>query len=105
MTDLKLPAQMLAPTGSLRASINVGNPVLARRDAPGAAPYGVSIDIAKALADRLGVGIEFMVFDAAGKSVDAVANGEADVGFFAIDPKRGEDVYAIVDKSLIQVNA
>ena len=92
MTDLKLPAQMLAPTGSLRASINVGNPVLARRDAPGAAPYGVSIDIAKALADRLGVGIEFMVFDAAGKSVDAVANGEADVGFFAIDPKRGETI-------------
>ena len=92
MSDLKLAVQMLAPTGTLRASINVGNPVLARRDTPESTPYGVSIDIANALANRLGVGVEFIVFDAAGKSVDAVAKGEADVGFFAIDPKRGEAI-------------
>ena len=40
----------LAPTGKLRASINVGNPILAKRDGPNATPYGVSIDLAQQLA-------------------------------------------------------
>lgn len=85
-------ARLLAPTGTLRASINLGNRVLARRDSPDNAPYGVSIDIARALAGRLGVGVEFVVFDAAQQSVEAVARGEADIGFFAIDPRRGESI-------------
>lgn len=84
--------QQLAPRGRLRASINLGNPVLARRDAPDAAPYGVSIDLASALAERLGVGLDFVVFDSASQSVDAVADDRADIGFFAIDPKRGETI-------------
>ena len=85
-------AHLLAPTGKLRASINLGNPVLARRDSPEKSPYGVSIDLARALAQRLGVGIEFVVFNAAQQSVEAVARDEADIGFFAIDPKRGEAI-------------
>ncbi len=83
---------LLAPQGKLRTSINIGNAVLSRRDSPDGDPYGVSIDIAQALAAQLGVGIEFLVFDSARLSVDAIANGTADVGFFAIDPKRGESV-------------
>jgi len=83
------PAKSFAPTGKLRASINLGNPVLARRDSPVETPYGVSIDMARALANRLGVEIEFVVFDSASLSVDAVTNDQADIGFFAIDPKRG----------------
>ena len=79
----------LAPTGRLRAAINTGNPVLASR-AGEAPPTGVSVDLAQALAQRLGVPLELVVFDAAGKSVDAVKAGLADVGFFAIDPLRGE---------------
>jgi ABC-type amino acid transport substrate-binding protein len=58
-------ARRLIPTGVLRASINVGNPVLVRRDSSTDPPYGVSIDIAKELAERLGVGIEFIVFESA----------------------------------------
>jgi polar amino acid transport system substrate-binding protein len=85
-------ASLLAPSGTLRASINVGNRVLARRDAPGELPYGVSIDMARALAERLEVAIAFIVFDSASQSVEAVADGRADVGFFAIDPKRGESI-------------
>jgi polar amino acid transport system substrate-binding protein len=81
----------LAPTGRLRASINLGNPILANRDAQGH-PAGVSIDLANGLAAALGVGIDLVVFDAAGKSVAAVAAEEADVGFFAIDPLRGEGI-------------
>jgi len=92
MISVEQAAKLFAPTGVLRASINVGNPVLARRDSPDAQPYGVSIDMARALAERLRVGVEFVVFDSASQSVDAVANGQADIGFFAVDPKRGESI-------------
>src|SRR6185369_10306868 len=61
----------LAPTGRLRASINLGNPILAKRDAVTGQAAGVSVDLARALADRLGVGIELTVVEAAGKSVEA----------------------------------
>ena len=77
-----------APTGTLRASINTGNPILAGRGADGQ-PAGVSIDLARALAAQLGVPLELVVFDAAGKSVQAVTQEQADIGFFAIDPLRG----------------
>ncbi len=92
MMTLEKSIEVFAPLGRLRASINVGNPVLARRKAPGEEPYGVSIDIARAFAERLGVGIEFAVFDSASQSVDAVAKEQADIGFFAVDPKRGESI-------------
>ena len=92
---MNLPAsivQAFTPTGRLRASINLGNPILAGKDPASGAPQGVSIDLARAFAQRLGVELELVVFDTAGKSVDAVAAEQADIGFFAIDPKRGEHI-------------
>ena len=80
-----------APEGTLRASINFGNPLLANVDASGQ-PFGVSVDLARALAQRLGVDIELIVFNTAGKSVDAVIEQQADVGFFAIDPLRAAEI-------------
>jgi len=85
-------APKLAPTGKLRASINLGNPILANADKQTGRPFGVSIDLANELAKRLGVDIELVVFDSAGKSVDAVTNEQADIGFFAIDPLRGAGI-------------
>ena len=82
----------LAPTGTLRATINVGNPILAGIDETTGAPYGVSVDIARELAQRLGTPLECVVVDAAKKSVETVASGRADVGFFAVDPVRGADI-------------
>ncbi|MGA4396962.1 ABC transporter substrate-binding protein [Ralstonia nicotianae] len=81
----------LAPTGALRASINLGNPILAGLDAQ-RQPAGVSVDLANALAQRLGVALELVVVDAAGKSVDVVSQEQADVGFFAIDPCRAASI-------------
>jgi len=88
-TDL---IRAFAPTGTLRASINLGNPILANKNPSTGEPFGVSIDLANAFAKRLGVGIELVVFDAAGKSVEAVKGEQADIGFFAIDPLRGEGI-------------
>ncbi|PVX70725.1 ABC transporter substrate-binding protein [Paraburkholderia unamae] len=79
------------PTGKLRASINLGNPILAGTDASGA-PAGVSVDLARAFAATVGVALELVVFDAAGKSVQAVSEERADFGFFAVDPLRGETI-------------
>ncbi|MDT0136876.1 ABC transporter substrate-binding protein [Acidovorax sp. PRC11] len=98
-------AAAFAPTGRLRASINLGNPILAHRDAQGA-PGGVSVDLARELARRLGVEAELVVFDTAAKSVEAVRAGKADVGFFAIDPLRGEGIaftapYVLIEGSYL----
>ena len=81
-----------APQGKLRASINLGNPILANRAAPDAAPTGISVDLASELAKRLQVDIEFVVFTTARDSVEAVTNENADIGFFAVDPVRGAGI-------------
>ncbi|AMV48382.1 hypothetical protein ATN79_47890 [Paraburkholderia caribensis] len=61
----------VTPTGKLRASINLGNPILVGKDGSGG-PAGVSVDLARAFAATLGVELELVVFDAAGKSVEVV---------------------------------
>lgn len=83
-------ADDLAPTGTLRASINLGNPVLARGtpDAPG----GVTVDIAREVGNRLGVPVELVCFDAARKSFEALTSGRADLAFLAIEPAREAEV-------------
>jgi len=91
---------LLAPGGRLRASINLGNPILAGTDPDTGEPRGVSVDLARALAERLGVPLELITFPAATKSVDAVTGGVADVGFFAIDPQRGAEI-AFTDAYLL----
>jgi polar amino acid transport system substrate-binding protein len=105
-------AAELAPTGVLRASINLGNPVLAQGTPD--QPAGVTVDLAREIAARLGVQVEFLCFDAARKSFEAVRNGSADIGFLAIEPAREaevsftgpyviiEGVYAVPDDSRIE---
>jgi polar amino acid transport system substrate-binding protein len=80
------------PLGHLRASINLGNPILAGKDATTGEAIGVSVDLARALASRLSVRLELVVFDTAGKSVEAIRTEKADIGFFAVDPLRGQEI-------------
>jgi polar amino acid transport system substrate-binding protein len=106
-----------APSGTLRASINLGNPILANKHPVSYQPVGVSIDLAHEFARRLGVGVELVVFDKAAASVDAVRAERADIGFFAIDPARSEGLrftapyvliegsYLVRDGSELQDNA
>ncbi len=82
----------LVRSGHLRAAINLGNPILANRDPASGRPFGLSVDLAARLAEKLDVELELVVYDAAGKSVEGVAKGEADVGFFALDPLRGKQI-------------
>jgi len=109
MSPSKELLQTIAPTGKLRASINVGNPILANKDPVSGKPFGVSIDLANAFAKQLGLEIELVVFDSAGKSVEAVTQEQADIGFFAIDPLRGEGItftaaYVLIEGSYLVKN-
>jgi polar amino acid transport system substrate-binding protein len=81
-----------APTGRLRACINLGNPILANKNTITGEVSGVSVDLARQFAARLGVQNDLVVVDAAGKSVDTVRSGLADIGFFAIDPMRSDGI-------------
>ncbi len=90
----------LSPTGTLRASINLGNPVLAQGTP--AAPAGVTVNIARELGSRAGVPVELVCFDAARKSFEAMAAGRADICFLAIEPAREAEVaftapYVVID--------
>jgi polar amino acid transport system substrate-binding protein len=99
----------LAPGGVLRAAINLGNPVLAQGTAT--EPAGVAVDIAREIAARLGVPVEFACFTAARDSFEAMMTGRADICFLAIEPAREaevaftapyvliEGVYAVPDES------
>ena len=106
----------LAPTGKLRAVINLGNPILAKKDAATGEPAGVSVDLARELATRLGVEAELVTVTSAGQSVETLKNGRVDVGFFAIDPARAattaytgpyvqiEGAYLVREDSSIRAN-
>jgi polar amino acid transport system substrate-binding protein len=85
-------AHHIAPHGTLRVAINLGNPVLAGLDAAGE-PSGITADLSRSLAAQLGVGIEWRIFKKADESVQCVRADEADIGFFAIDPVRGEGLH------------
>jgi polar amino acid transport system substrate-binding protein len=98
----------LAPTGKLRAAINFGNPILATRDAATGEPRGVSVDLSRELARRLGVPVELVTFDAAGKVVAAV--GQWDVAYVAIDPARAGELsftapYVVIEGAYLVPNA
>jgi polar amino acid transport system substrate-binding protein len=92
----------LAPTGKLRAGINLGNAVLAQKSASGELS-GVTVELARELGKRLGVPVELVEFKAAGRSVEAMAKGQTDVAFFAIEPKRAAEItfsppYVVIER-------
>lgn len=89
------PANVIAemtPTGKLRAAINLGNVVLAQKNKETGALGGVSVEIAKELARRLGKPIEFQEYDAAGKVTDGVKDQVWDLAFLGADPVRGAGI-------------
>jgi polar amino acid transport system substrate-binding protein len=108
-TPPRAPVAELAPTGTLRAAINLGNPVLATRG-PDGQPRGVSVDLARELGRRIGVPVELVTFNSAGQSVEAVTAARTDIGFVAIDPQRGAGMvqtapYVVIEGAYLVKNA
>ena len=79
----------LAPDGHLRTAINLGNPALAKRSADGEVS-GVTIDLGRMLAQRLGAEFVPVLYPNAGALVEGAKSGAWDIAFAAIDPARGD---------------
>ena len=92
----------LAPTGKLRAAINLGNIVLAQGTPQ--EPRGITVDLARELAKRLGVPLEMTTYDAAGKVFEALKAGSWDIAFLAIEPVRAAEIAFTAPYVLIEGN-
>ena len=102
--SIKAVVEDLAPGGTLRAAINFGNAVLVQRSPATGEPKGVSVELAKELASRLGLPLEYVIYEAAGKVFEALKNDEWDIAFLAIDPKRALEIaftepYVVIEGS------
>ncbi|TVZ03929.1 ABC transporter substrate-binding protein [Trebonia kvetii] len=90
----------LAPGGVLRAALNLNNPVLVQGTP--AAPTGVTVDIAREIATRLGVAVKFSCFAGALDSFEAIVAGRADVCFLAVEPARAAEIAFTAPYTLIE---
>jgi polar amino acid transport system substrate-binding protein len=82
----------LAPTGTLRVGVNLGNFLLVNKDPSTGELRGVVPDLAQELARRLGATVELISYPGAGQVADAAASGAWDVGFIGAEPQRAEQI-------------
>ncbi len=82
----------LAPTGVLRAGINMGNFLLVTARTPAGDPDGVSPDLARAIAERLGVPLKLVPFKSPGELGDAVGTNVWDICLIGAEPQRAKKI-------------
>lgn len=82
----------LAPTGTLRAGINLSNFLLVSGSSESGAPIGVSPDMARAIADRLGVPLAYVTFPSPGLLADAAVDDVWDIGLIGAEPARAKTI-------------
>ena len=78
----------LAPTGTLRAAYLATNPAQAIRNAQTGEVRGASYSLAQELAKKIGKPLEFKPIPSPPAVIEAVKNGEADIGFVAYEATR-----------------
>jgi len=83
---------VLAPKGVLRAAYLSGNPAQAVRDPATGNVRGVAIDLTRELGRQLGVEVVLNGVQSPQNVIDAVQNGQADIGFVAYNPERAGPV-------------
>ena len=84
--------QELAPTGTLRAGINMSNFLLVSSRGPNDEPRGVSPDMAAHIAGLLGVPLALVPFPRPGALADAVDDNVWDIGLIGAEPQRAEKI-------------
>jgi polar amino acid transport system substrate-binding protein len=92
MTPSPAAKSELTPKGKLRVGINYGNFLIVSKYAPGTEPVGVAPDLGRELGRRLGVAVEFVAYDAAGKLADAGKAGAWDAAFLGNEPQRANEI-------------
>ncbi len=78
----------LAPTGKLRAGLNLGNTLLSVKDTATGDHRGVAVDLAHELGKRIGVPVEIVAYDSPGQLAEAAKTGGWDIAFLAVEPAR-----------------
>jgi polar amino acid transport system substrate-binding protein len=84
--------KQLAPAGTLRAGINLGNFLLVSGKSPSGDPEGVAPDMARAIAERLGVKLKLVPFKTPGELADAAGSDIWDIGLIGAEPARAERI-------------
>lgn len=84
--------KQLAPTGTLRAGINLSNFLLVTGKSPSGDPEGVAPDMARAIAERLGVKLKLVPFKTPGELADAAGSDVWDIGLIGAEPARAERI-------------
>jgi polar amino acid transport system substrate-binding protein len=82
----------LAPTGTLRAGINLSNFLLVTGQTENGDPVGVSPDVAAEIARRLGVAVEYITYPDPGALADAAEREEWDIGNIGAEPQRAKTI-------------
>src|ERR1700744_1057085 len=82
----------LAPTGVLRAGINLSNFLLVTGKTPAGEPEGVSPDMASEVATRLGVPVKYVTFNSPGELADQAGKDVWDIGLIGAEPQRAETI-------------
>jgi polar amino acid transport system substrate-binding protein len=82
----------LAPHSVLRAGINMGNFLLVTGSSPSGDPEGVSPDMARAIAAKLGVPVQYVPFATPGALADAAGSDSWDIGLIGAEPARAEKI-------------
>ena len=98
--------QQLAPTGILRAGINLSNFLLVSGTAADGSPQGISPDIANLVASTLGLSCEVVCFDRPGKLADAVNQDIWDIGNIAFEAERAQTLdfshpYVVIEANFL----
>jgi polar amino acid transport system substrate-binding protein len=92
ITMLEQARAELAPTGVLRAGINMSNFLLVTGKSAAGDPEGVSPDMARAVADRLGVPLQLVPFRNPGELADAALEDRWDIGNIGAEPERAKTI-------------
>ena len=82
----------LAPTGVLRAGINMSNFLLVTGKTASGDPQGVAPDMAAEIARRLGVPVAYVQFERPSKLADAAGTNAWDIGLIGAEPQRAEKI-------------
>ena len=82
----------LAPTGVLRAGINLSNFLLVTGKSEAGDPVGVAPDVAGEIAKRLGVPVKYVTFKSPGELADAADASAWDIGLIGAEPQRAEKI-------------
>ena len=82
----------LAPSGSLRAGINLANFLLVTGRTPEGDPQGVAPDLAAEIAKRLDVPIAYVPFDTPARLAEAATSDTWDIGLIGAEPARAETI-------------